>query len=1012
VDDLISEFIAETSESLELLDSELVELEQNPNDEEILGNIFRLVHTIKGTCGFLGLPRLASVAHAGENILGKVRDGDIQITPEAISIVLESLDTIKDLIEYLTENGSEPEGDDTTLIAKLNAFADNNGADAPGADDNAAKLANTNIAASEEAPSEGGGTVTQAEMAALEAAFAGADSEFAVAIPQEFLVDNDDDTADTDTEDVAAAKAMEQAATAPSPPVEAPKAAPAKTANITEKTKETAIKQGMQTPAVEKKQGAGPQQSIRVNIDVLEDLMQMVGELVLTRNQLLQVTRDNEEQELTSPLQQLSQITSELQEGIMKTRMQPVSVAWSKFPRLIRDLSQDLSKKINLEMIGEGTEVDRQLLDAIKDPLTHMVRNSCDHGLETPQERLDSGKSEDGTVTLSARHEGGYIIIEIADNGRGINLERVTQKILENELATEEQLATMSDEQIAQFIFKAGFSTAEQVTSVSGRGVGMDVVRTNIEKIGGAVSLKSVPGEGSTFHIKIPLTLAIVSVLIVQSRGQRFAIPQLNVSELLSLSDDSEHQIETIQGASLLRLRKKLLPMLPLGEVLKLETPEALTARLDSDKAEIENARIEKAANAANVGGNAAKADKANADDITDNADSADNNEHAENAKTASAKAALDDDAALSPLEEKVEYDKYAAIITVGIHEFGILVDRVHDTEEIVVKATSRVLDDLSVYAGNTILGDGSVIMILDPNGLAQSVVSGEIAPKPLEDASKQARDHSTAYLLFSASDGSQKAVPLELVSRLEEIDADTVEHTGNIPVVQYRDDLMQLKSLDDKPLASSGNLTVIVFSYDNRSVGLVVHEIIDIVKAPTDIRVAADNPLYMGGLVIADKTTDVLDVAHLLQDCLKTSDHHADTLDAERISSLNLLFVEDSPFFRKMTLNYFTSLGMNVVAVASGEEGLEALRKTMIPFDVIVTDVEMPEMDGFAFAKNVRMMDAYTNTPMYAFTSTVNQEALDRAEESNMSGVINKTNRDALIESLNKHMKAREVAA
>ncbi len=459
MDDLIGEFITETAESLSMLDLELVKLEQNPNDRDILGNIFRLVHTIKGTCGFLGLPRLESVAHAGENVLGKIRDNEIEVSPGAISIVLSCLDRIKSIMDHLAEHGEEPEGEDSELINALNAFAEGRSADIPAASAPAEPVvaapvapAATAVGAEQgmvEVENEGG--LSRDVLDELERAFQMAES-----------------TVEGGAK-AAAPAAPEPVAEAPAAAVPAaPKAVAAP--DISEKAKEKAIQQGL---AAEPKESGGglANQSIRVNLDVLENLMQMVGELVLTRNQLMQIVRNRDDNELKGPLQHLSHITTELQEGVMKTRMQPIGNAWAKFPRLIRDLSIELGKKIELRMLGAETELDRQLLELIKDPLTHMVRNSCDHGLEGLAERQATTKPETGIVTLSAYHEGGHIIIEISDDGRGVNIPRIKQKAIENGLASADELEVMPDQQIMQFIFKAGFSTAEKVTSVSGRGV-------------------------------------------------------------------------------------------------------------------------------------------------------------------------------------------------------------------------------------------------------------------------------------------------------------------------------------------------------------------------------------------------------------------------------------------------------------------------------------------------------------------------------------------------------------
>ncbi len=916
MDDLIGEFITETSESLAVLDTELLKLEQNPNDQAILGNIFRLVHTIKGTCGFLGLPRLESVAHAGENVLGKIRDGEIVVTGDTITIVLEALDCIKGLIEYLSENGNEPEGEDNDLKKRLNAFADSNGASAGVAAPVPAPVAPVEAPAAQE--SKIVSSTSQAEMDALEAAFANATAADGMDFTKAPEVDWD------------AVLAAEGLAT-PAPEMAAPAAAapPA----ISEKTKEKAIKQGLDTETKDGT-GAGVSQSIRVNIDVLENLMQMVGELVLTRNQLMQIVRHRDDRELKGPLHQLSQITTELQEGVMKTRMQPIGNAWSKFPRLIRDLSGELHKKIELKMIGEATELDRQLLEMIKDPLTHMVRNSCDHGLEGPEERAGKGKSPVGTVTLSASHEGGHIVITIADDGRGLPIDKIKQKIIDKGMASESELDAMSDEAIMQFIFKPGFSTAEQVTSVSGRGVGMDVVRTNIEKIGGTVSLTSTWGKGSTFHIKIPLTLAIVSVLLVESGGQKFAVPQLNVLELVRTGSESEYAVETINDARVMRLRDKLLPLLSLRTTLQLP-PAIVTA------------------------------------------------------------------------EDEYEPDSYVVVVRVGANDFGLVVDRIHDTEEIVVKPVSRVLGGLDVYSGNTILGDGSVILILDPGGLGKAL--GDIdSGQELAAEAASSDERMSNFLVFRAGGGSQKAVPLELVSRLEEIHYDKLELSGEHPVVQYRGDLMRLDTLPGMSMPASGKFEVIVFTYDGKTVGLVVEAIIDIQRAPLAMTISSTAEQYLGSIVISGKTTDIVDVGYLLKDI--AGDLGNAGLSSAPVEGVKLLLVEDSLFFRNLTVPLLKNIGYDVTAASNPIEALEFASKTH--FDVVVTDIEMPDMDGFELTRRLRADAHYRSTPIIAFTSTVSENFKEKGAKVGLSTMILKTDREALIETIVRYVTLQKEAA
>ena len=543
----------------------------------------------------------------------------------------------------------------------------------------------------------------------------------------------------------------------------------------------------------EPRQPGGGVQTIRVTVGLLEDLMSMVSELVLTRNQLLQIVRGQKDSEFSGPLQRLSHVTSELQEGVMKTRMQPIENAWAKLPRLIRDLSLELDKKIDLQMTGADTELDRQVLELVKDPLTHMVRNAADHGIETPEARAAAGKPEAGRIALNAYHEGGHIIIEISDDGRGLDLDRIRAKALQAGLAAESELAQMSDKQLQQFIFRAGFSTAQKITSVSGRGVGMDVVRTNIEKIGGTVEVESAFGRGSTFVIKIPLTLAIVSALIVETAGERFAVPQINVVELVRASERSEHRIEHIKGSPVLRLRDHLLPLVDLGRLLGLERPSP-------------------------DGG---------ADET------------------------------------------FIVVIQIGPCSFGIMVDRVFDTEEIVVKPVAPILRDVELFSGNTILGDGSVIMILDPTGLADAAGQhgGDGREMGTEATAVARQDRTMSLLVFRDGQGNPKAVPLVLVARIEDVDLATVEYADGQAVMQYRDRLMPIVRMNDSaPLGSSGRQPVLVFADGDNVMGLAVGEIVDIVEADPRVQLAATRPGFLGSAIINGSATDLVDAGYFLK--------------------------------------------------------------------------------------------------------------------------------------------------
>jgi two-component system chemotaxis sensor kinase CheA len=665
-------------------------------------------------------------------------------------------------------------------------------------------------------------------------------------------------------------------------------------------------------------------QSIRVNVETLESLMTMVSELVLTRNQLLEIARRHEDSEFKVPLQRLSNVTAELQEGVMKTRMQPIGNAWQKLPRIIRDLAGELKKDIELEMHGAETELDRQVLDLIKDPLTHMVRNSADHGLETPEQRRAAKKPEKGTIRLSAYHEGGHIIIEISDDGRGLNTARIKQKAIENGLATESEVEKMTEAQIHKFIFAAGFSTAAAVTSVSGRGVGMDVVRNNIDQIGGTVDVKSVPGEGSSFTIKIPLTLAIVSALIVEAGGDRFAIPQLSVIELVRAQANSDHRIERIKDTPVLRLRNKLLPLIHLKRLLKMDGAEA---------SEPENGFI--------------------------------------------------------------------VVTQVGNHTFGIVVDGVFHTEEIVVKPMSTKLRHINMFSGNTILGDGSVIMIIDPNGIAQSV--GPAATQGGDEADEAQQtggiEKTVSLLVFRAGSHQPKAVPLSLVTRLEEVDCKKIELSNGRHLVQYRGQLMPLIRVSDEvSVRTEGAQPLLVFSDAGRSMGLVVDEIVDIVEDRLDIQVGSETMGVLGSAVIKGQATEIIDIGHFLplafEDWFRRKEMRQEAL------TRTLLFVDDSPFFRNMLVPVLKAAGYDVTAVGAADEALTMVKKGQ-KFDVIVSDIEMPGMNGFELAEAIRADARGAQVPIIALSSMTSAASIERGRQAGFHDFVAKFDRQGLIAAL-----------
>lgn len=776
MDDVINEFLVESYENLEQVDLDLLALEEDPRNRSILDRVFRTVHTIKGTCGFLDFVKLESVAHAGENLLDMLRDGTLSLTPEIASGLLAMVDAVRKILAEIEANKSEGSGEYGELVERLHALQNNPGAPA------AAPAA----AASDPEPVDASPIVAETDDASIDVMASAADP---VADEVEAVAP------------VASAAAAPSASATPSAPAssEAPSNSPV-AAGVMESDEAAAKREDGSRGVADS--------TIRVEVSLLDKLMNLVGELVLARNQILQYTVENEDSTLLATSQRLNIITTELQGMFMKTRMQPISTVWNKFPRIVRDLAQICGKKVRVEMEGRETECDKTLIEAIKDPLTHVIRNSVDHGIETPAARREAGKPEEGVLFLRAYHEGGSVNIEIQDDGAGLNVDRIRQKALERGLISAEEAATMTDRVAAGLIFRAGFSTAEKVSNLSGRGVGMDVVKTNIEKIGGKVEIQSNQGVGTTLRIKIPLTLAIVPALTVTSGSERFAIPQISLVELVRIEPERiKEAIEDVQGAPVYRLRGRLLPIVYLNEQLRLAVP-------DEEKPKAMNIVVL----------------------------------HAEN------------------------------------KSFGLVVDEVNDTQEIVVKPVGNHLQGISVFAGATIMGDGQVALILDVMGLAQRAkIVSEVRDVATDDDNSESESQyrstdSQTLLLFQSPDDGRMAVPLSSIARLEEFKQDTIEYAGSGQVVQYRDQILELIRLTDvlperravmrstPDDDDSQTMHVLVYRHGEKSVGLVVEKILDILDTELRIRGKASRPGVSGTAVIRDRVTELLDLEAVIR--------------------------------------------------------------------------------------------------------------------------------------------------
>lgn len=746
LDDIVKEFLVESYENLDQLDRDLMALEDAPDDRNRLSSIFRTIHTIKGTSGFLAFPKLEHVTHVGENLLVRLRDGALRLNEEITSSLLEMVDAVRSILGRIDSTGTEGDEAYEDLVSRLGRLKDGesglSGSSSPSA---------ASVSSSEHAESK-----VESEVRELS-------SEIAAAV-------SGGSTKPKKTSRKSKSKS-ETPVSAPAADHVAPVADVAESV-ADPKPAAPAAKKEVKPPSDNgggesaDRNSSAAESSVRIDVNLLDKLMNLVGELVLARNQIMQFSQSIEDPAMMAASQRLNLITTELQEGVIKTRMQPISNAWNKLPRVVRDLSISCGKQVQVKMEGAETELDKTILEAIKDPLTHIVRNSVDHGIETSEVRRNSGKPSEGTLWLRAYHEGGQVNIEIADDGAGINVDRVRQKAVEKGMVTADQAAGMSDREAIQLILLPGFSTAAAVTNVSGRGVGMDVVKTNVEKIGGTLDIHSTVGKGTTLRIKIPLTLAIVPALIVTCDEDRYCIPQVSLLELVRLEGDrARTDIELMHSVPVYRLRGQLLPLVFLDEELKLRPHRSDDERRSSDIINI-------------------------------------------------------------------------VVLQAEDRQFGLVVNQINDTQEIVVKPLGVHLKGLSTYAGSTIMGDGTVSLILDVLGIAQQshVLSAHGTRSIIENSERrsEANRSGISWLIVDPQDGTRAAIPLSSVARLEEIRSEAIEKTGRQQVVQYRGEIMPLVSLNEFGQVEAdehGSISLVVYNDGRRNVGVVVGRIVDIVN-------------------------------------------------------------------------------------------------------------------------------------------------------------------------------------
>ena len=887
-DDILKDFLAESKENLELLDQQFVELEQEPDNEELIKSIFRTIHTIKGTSGFFGFTTLEGIAHFAEDILSKLRDGVVQVNEEITTILLQSVDYIKAILAELESSGQEPvDTEYLDFIVDLRNFSE--------------KIAK-NISEASEGPSD--------QETAEEKKEAG--PEKAKKEEGEPEAEQEPDAAKEE------AKHTKQETTPAKPPEK-------------KKADKPAPKQKKKVP--QPPSAHLTETHVRIDVHLLDQLMTLAGELVLSRNRMTQLASKLNDPDFVTANQRMSLVVTELQEQIMKTRMQPIGNVFNKFPRIVRDLAKTAEKKVQLKIVGAETELDRSIIESIKDPLTHMVRNSIDHGIEPPDIRVQKEKPPVGSLTMKAYHEGGQVIIEITDDGAGIDPDKLRTKAVEKGIITDEQARTLSNREALMLIFQPGFSTAEKVTNISGRGVGMDVVKTNIEKLGGTVELESEVGTGTTVKIKIPLTLAIIPALIVTTAGQRYAIPQVNLVELVHLNPQAARSdVQIIGNSEFYRLRGEILPLIRLRKALAI------------------------------------------------------------------------------PEDDQSEEDTGINIVVLnaGGRLFGLVVDAISDSEEIVVKPLGSHLKNIPVFAGTTLMGDGRVALILDIVGITSAISSsGEDSMKQASSVTGAGMEDEHQFLLLCSVDPQEFfALPLALVNRLDKIKASDLEYVGGKEVIQYRGHSMPVIRLENylsvSPLPDQEEYHLIVFHMNNKDIAFLVSQIEDSLDLAIDVEEGIfKQEGIIGSAIIKNRTTLFLDVYQIINmhdpEFFVTEELHAE-------EPARILLAEDSTFYRNMLTSYLTAAGYEVIEAEDGLKAWQIFQSE--PVDLVITDIEMPHMDGLELTRKIRSQN--NDIPIIAVTSLSGEENRQKGAEAGISDYQAKLDRDQVLQAVSTLLNER----
>jgi len=1044
-DELLKEFINECREHLDTIETDLLTIEEGGAeiDLDLVNKVFRAAHSIKGGSSFFGLTNVMELAHKAETILDMLRSKKMAPNVEITNVLLAAFDKLREMINNTSESDKT---DNSLLITSLTELAasylpqnqkasltnrvslqsreDEKEVSVPQFDFERARRTGQYIYTIDydliHDIEKQGKTILDVFRDLMVTgeildcsldfdAVGTLDGPISNSLPLRLVFATIVDPniigalfpVDRKKIDILFDPYAGEAGVKPAPvdePYKSKAADPELPATAAAPELPPMDEPLHRPPAESLVQSAGQavttaDETLRVNVGLLEKLMNLTGELVLSRNQLHTSVAQNNQSSLINASQRINQVTTELQEAVMQTRLQPIGNVFSKFPRVVRDLSSSLHKDMQVDIRGKDVALDRSLLEGLSDPLTHMVRNAADHGIEAPAERIRKGKKGTGTIIIEARHEAGQVVVEVSDDGKGIDPERVARAAIEKGLIPAEKVRGMSDSDKISLIFLPGLSTSEKVSDTSGRGVGMDVVKTNLDRLGGKVEVKSEINKGTMFRIKLPLTLAIIPALIVGVESERFAIPQINVEELLRIRpEDVKRRIEVVGGSDVLLLRDKIIPLIRLDSLLHLTSTykNPLTGEREIDRRTQLADRRSPRHELLNDAGFQAELDQVGGGE----------QDHANKRLS---------DGRRSNIQDTLEI----AVLTTGTMQYGLVVGSFHDNEEIVVKPLGHHLKTIHEYAGATILGDGRVCLIIDVAGLAveaelTSVFGSARARELAQEIERERLEDNHALLLFFNTPGEYCAMPLDSVLRVERITPAQVETAGGLRTMQYRGASLPLVTLSDiakvKTLEGVKDLVVIVSSIYGREVGLLGSMPVDVVETKTNIDVVTHRQRGIAGSsIIHEHTTLIVDLFELVEDVYPdwVKERTEVQVNVEKGSPTHVLLAEDSDFFRNQVKRFLEEDGYTVLAAPDGEDAWVLLTENLDKINLVVTDVEMPRLTGLELAQRIRGDDRTSFLPVIALTSLAGEDDMAKGKAAGINDYQIKLDRDRLLLSV-----------